>query len=98
MIAGSAAIARGGARVWIGRGGALGAVAWSLLIRGAVCLIVGPILGRTYPAMPLYVPEALLVEAIAFALIRRPLVFGPVAGAAVGAIGFAAEWPWVNQV
>jgi hypothetical protein len=98
MIAGSAAIALVAARVWIGRGGALGAVAWYLLIRGAVWLIVGPILGRTHPAMPLYVPEALLVEAIAFALIRRPLVFGPVAGVAVGAIGFAAEWPWVNSV
>jgi len=98
MIAGSAALALVAARVWIGRGGALGAVAFYLLIRGAVWLIVGPILGRTHPAMPLYVPEALLVEAIAFALIRRPLLFGPVAGLAVGAIGFAAEWPWVNSV
>src|SRR3954469_21256510 len=98
MIAGSAGLALVAARIWIGRGGAIGAVAWYLLIRGGVWLIVGPILGRTHPAMPLYVPEALLVEAIAFALIRRPLIFGPVAGAAVGAIGFAAEWPWVNQV
>jgi hypothetical protein len=48
--------------------------------------------------MPLYLPEALLVEAVALALIRRPLVFGPVAGLAAGAIGFAAEWPWVNSV
>src|SRR3954466_7161156 len=61
MIAGSAALALVAARVWIGKGGAFGAVAFYLLIRGVVWLIVGPILGRTHPAMPLYVPEALLV-------------------------------------
>src|SRR3954447_3200282 len=98
MIAGSAALALVAARVWIGRGGAIGAVLFFLLIRGGGWLVVGPILGRTHPAMPLYVPEALLVEAVALALIRRPLVLGPVAGLAAGAIGFAAEWPWVNQV
>src|SRR3954468_16726616 len=106
MIAGSAALALVAARIWLGPGGALGAVAWYLVIRGAVWLIVGPILGRTHPAMPLYVPEALLVEAAALALIGRPaertsgryLVFGAVAGLAVGTLGFAAEWPWVNAV
>jgi hypothetical protein len=98
MIAGSAALALVAARLWLGRGGALGAVAWYLLIRGAVWLIVGPILGRTHPAMPLYIPEALVIEAVAFALVRRPLIFGPVAGLAAGLIGFFAEWPWVNTV
>jgi hypothetical protein len=98
MIAGSAGLALVAARIWIGRGGALGAVAWYLLIRGAVWLIVGPILGRTHPAMPLYVPEALVVEAAALVLIRRPLLFGPIAGVAVGTLGFAGEWPWVNAV
>jgi hypothetical protein len=98
MIAGSAALALVAARTWIGKGGAIGAVAFYLLIRGAVWLIVGPILGRTHPAMPLYIPEALLVEAVALALIRRPLILGPVAGLAVGTIGFAAEWPWINAV
>jgi hypothetical protein len=48
--------------------------------------------------MPLYVPEALVIEAAALALVRRPLLFGPFAGLAAGAIGFAAEWPWVNAV
>jgi hypothetical protein len=98
MIAGSAGLALVAARVWIGRGGALGAVAWYLLIRGAVWLIVGPILGRTHPAMPLYIPEALIVEAAALMLIRRPLLLGPVAGIAIGTLGFAAEWPWIDAV
>jgi hypothetical protein len=99
MIAGSAGLALVAARVWLGKGGALGAVAWYLLIRGAVWLIVGPILGRTHPAMPLYIPEALVIEAVALtALSRRPLILGPVAGLAAGAIGFFAEWPWINAV
>jgi hypothetical protein len=98
MIAASAALALVAARIWIGRGGALGAVAWYLLIRGAIWLVVGPILGRTHPAMPLYIPEALIVEAVALALIRRPLLLGPVAGLLIGTLGFAAEWPWVNAV
>jgi hypothetical protein len=98
MIAGSAALALVAARIWLGRGGALAAVAWYLVIRGAVWLIVGPILGRTHPAMALYIPEALVIEAVALALVRRPLVFGAVSGLGVGTIGFAAEWPWVNAV
>ena len=106
MIAGSAGLALVAARVWIGKGGALAAVAWYLLIRGAVWLIVGPILGETHPAMPLYIPEALVIEAVALAMIRGPLaanakrvlVFGPIAGLAAGAIGFFAEWPWINAV
>jgi hypothetical protein len=98
MLAGSAALALVTARVWIGKGGALGAVAWYLLIRGAVWLIVGPILGETHPAMPLYLPEAVIVELLALALVRRPLLFGPMAGVAIGTLGFAAEWPWVNAI
>jgi hypothetical protein len=98
MIAGSVALALVAARVWLGRGGALAAVAWYLVIRIGVWLIVGPILGRTHPAMALYIPEALVIEGVALALIRRPLLFGPVAGLLAGVIGFFAEWPWVNTV
>jgi hypothetical protein len=98
MIAASAGLALVAARIWLGPGGALGAVAWYLLIRGAVWLVVGVILGRTDPAMPLYLPEALVIEAVALALVRRPLLFGPVAGLAAGTIGFAGEWPWINAI
>src|SRR3954454_12812396 len=73
MIAASAALALVAARIWLGRGGALGAVGFYLVIRGGIWLLVGPVLGETHPAMALYVPEALLVEAVALALIRRPL-------------------------
>ena len=98
MIAGSAALALVAARIWLGRGGALAAVAFYLVIRGAVWLIVGPILGEIHPAMALYLPEAICVELVALALPRRPLALGAAAGLAAGTIGFAGEWPWVNAV
>src|SRR3954449_10049617 len=98
LIAVAAALALVAARIWIGRGGALGAAAMFLAVRGGVSLIVGLIFGETMPALPLYLPEALLVEATAFALLSRPLAFGPVAGLLCGTAGFAAEWPWTHLV
>jgi len=98
MIAVSAAIALVAARLWLGAGGALAAVAFYLVIRGIVAVVVGPILGETTPSAPLYIPEAICVELAALVLIRRPLVMGAVAGLAIGTLGFAAEWPWIDAV
>src|SRR5215211_4030415 len=55
MLAFAAAAALVASRIWIGRGGALGAVLFFVVIRGTVSLIVGPVLGETTPHMPLYV-------------------------------------------
>ncbi len=96
LIAVSAGIALVAARLWIGRGGALGAVAFYLLIRGVVSLLVGPVFGETTPSAPLYVAEAACVELAALFFARRPLVMGAVAGLAIGTIGFAAEWAWIG--
>jgi hypothetical protein len=82
-------------RAWAGRGAALGAVAFFLLIRGGLALLIGPILGETTPHLPLYVVEALVVEAVALVVsTRRPLAFPLAAGVGVGSIGLAAEWAW----
>src|SRR5215213_2229351 len=59
LAAGAALVA---ARVWIGRGGALAAAVFFLVLRGAIALIVGPVLGETTPSLPLYLGEALAVE------------------------------------
>ena len=86
-------------RLWAGRGAALGAVAFFVLVRGGLALMVGPVLGQTTPHFPLYVAEALVVEAIALAaptLLRRPLAFGLVAGLGIGTVGLAAEWGWTH--
>ena len=98
MIAGAAGLALVAARLFIGRGGALAAAAFFLVIRGAIALIVGPGLGEIVPMFPLYLGSAIVVELLALALplARRPLVFGAVAGVAVGTIGHATEWGWTH--
>jgi hypothetical protein len=83
------------ARVALGRGGALVAVASYIAIRGLVTLLVGPVFGETTPHMPLYIVEGIAVELVALRVSpRRPLVFGAWAGAAIGTFGLAAEWGW----
>src|SRR5436305_49577 len=84
------------ARVRLGRGGALGAVAIFLVIRGLLALLVGPVFGQTTPHFPLYIAEAGLVELIALRFVarERPIAFGALAGVAIGTVGLAAEWGW----
>jgi len=96
MIAGAAGLALVAARMFIGRGGALAAVAFFLVIRGVIALIVGPILGETTPMFPLYLGSAIVVELLALSrpLLRRPLVFGAIAGVLIGTVGFATEFGW----
>jgi hypothetical protein len=98
MIAGAAGVALVAARLFIGRGGALAATAFFLVIRGGIALIVGPGFGEIVPMFPLYLGSAIAVELLALALplARRPMVFGAVAGVAIGTIGHATEWGWTH--
>ena len=83
------------ARVRIGRFGALQAVAFFLLMRGLLTVIIGPVFGMSTLHFPLYVVEALLVEAVALRVSsRRPLTLGLVSGVLIGTVGLAAEWGW----
>jgi hypothetical protein len=83
------------ARLYLGRGGALFAVSGFILIRGLIAVLVGGLWDQTLPHFPLYVVEALLVEAVfARAGSRTPVVNGAIAGALIGTIGLAAEWGW----
>ncbi|MEN0014615.1 MAG: hypothetical protein AAGC46_14695, partial [Solirubrobacteraceae bacterium] len=86
-------------RVWAGRYSAIGAVAFFLAVRGLLALLVGPVLGQTTPATPLYVVEALCVEAAAL-LVKptRPVPFGLLSGVLIGTIGLASEWGWTHLV
>ncbi|HYZ28183.1 MAG TPA: hypothetical protein VE570_03930 [Thermoleophilaceae bacterium] len=95
LIAWAAGIALVTARVWGGRWAALVAVAFFLVVRGIVSIFVGPIMGEVTPHFPIYIVEALLVEAIAFLMsTRKPVRFGAACGLAIGTIGFASEWLW----
>ncbi|MGY1780722.1 hypothetical protein [Geodermatophilus sp. SYSU D01036] len=102
MIAGAAGAALVAARLWMGRGGALAAAGFFLVVRGTIAVVVGPVLGEITPQFPLYLGSALLVEllALAWPLARRPLAFGAVAGVLVGTVGTAVEglWTRVTQV
>ena len=83
------------ARVYAGRGAALGAALFFIALRGGLALLVGPIIGQTTPHFPLYIAEALVVEAVAlFVSTEKPLRFGLAAGAGIGTVGLAAEWGW----
>src|SRR4051812_46829276 len=83
------------ARIVIGRGGALMALAWYLAIRGLLSLYVGPIIGHTALHFPLYIVEALVVEAVAQRVDSTDGVrFGAIAGVGIGTLGLAAEWGW----
>jgi hypothetical protein len=83
------------ARIYGGRGSALGSVGFFLLLRGGLSIFIGPAMGETVPHFPLYIVEALVVETIALRVSTRdPLRFGLWAGLGIGTIGLAAEWGW----
>ncbi|MFF5259774.1 hypothetical protein ACFY4C_12570 [Actinomadura viridis] len=95
LIALAAGCALVAARLWVGRGGALFAVLFYMLIRGGVSVAVGPaVIGELWASVPLYFAEALCVELAALALARRPLALGAAAGALIGTAGFGAEYAW----
>ena len=96
LIALAAGVALVAGRLWIGRGGAIATALFFLGMRGAIGLIVGPVLGETFPTMPLYLGSAVLVELAALLLVKRPVVFGAVAGALIGTVGFATEYAWTQ--
>ncbi len=96
MIMLAAGIALVAARIRVGKGGALGAVAFFLVFRGLLSLLIGPILGRTLLHFPLYVVEAIIIELVALRVPARqkPLTLGLWAGLGIGTVGLAAEWGW----
>jgi hypothetical protein len=99
LIAAAAAVASVAARVTMGRGAAIIAALFAIALRGAVALLVGPILGAPINWFPLYLGPAVVVELLAFTpLFRRPLLFGAVSGLAVGTIGLWLESLWIGAV
>ena len=68
-------------------------------MRVILTVLVGPILGETAPAMPLFLVEAICVELVVLAFAgRSPLGAGIVAGLLCGTAGFAGEWAWSHVV
>ncbi|MFT4201267.1 MAG: hypothetical protein QM634_11100 [Gordonia sp. (in: high G+C Gram-positive bacteria)] len=86
------------ARLWAGTGATLIAVAFAFLIRGAVAVFVGPILGEPTNTFPLYLGIAVIVEVLALIprLRENALAFGAVVGLAGATVGAFLESFWVR--
>ena len=96
LIALAAGIGLVSARLWGGRGAALGAVAFFLVVRGFVSLMVAGVLGESAAALPALPRRGAAGRGRrgGAAGARGPLAFGAVAGLLIGTVGIAAEWGW----
>jgi hypothetical protein len=95
MVMLASGVALVAARIYAGRGAAIGAALFFLVARGGLALLIGPVLGETTPHLPLYIVEALIAEAVALRIATdRPLAFGLWSGLGIGTFGLAAEWAW----
>ncbi|MCV7381778.1 hypothetical protein BST11_22050 [Mycobacterium alsense] len=99
MIAAAAALAAVAARVTLGPGAAIVAALFAIALRGAVAVLVGPVLGAPINWFPLYLGPALVVELVALTpLLKRPIAFGAVSGLAVATVGLWLESLWIGAV
>ncbi|ORV74841.1 hypothetical protein AWC07_24355 [Mycobacterium gastri] len=99
MIAGAAALGLVVARITLGRGAAIVAALFAIALRGAVALLVGPVLGAPTNWFPLYLGPAVVVELLALTpVFKRPIAFGAVAGLGVGTVGLWLESLWIGAV
>ncbi|MCW2556141.1 MAG: hypothetical protein JWP55_105 [Mycobacterium sp.] len=99
LIAFAAAFAAVCARLVLGRGAAVIAALLAIVIRGAVSLVVGPILGGPNSWFALYLGSAVVVELIALTpLVKRPILFGAIGGLGVGTLGLWLESLWIDAV
>jgi hypothetical protein len=99
LIAAAAALGLVAARMVMGRGAAIAAALISILLRGGVALIVGPILGSPINWFPLYLGPAVVVELLGLTpLIKRPMVFGAVSGLGIATAGLWLESLWIAAV
>jgi len=86
------------ARLWIGRGAAIGAALFFLAVRGGLALMVGRSSGRRRRSFPLYLGCAIVVEAVALLVPprERVLSYALWSGIGIGTIGLASEWLWTH--
>lgn len=96
VMAGGAGFALVLARRWGGAGAALIAAVMYMLVRLGMNLIVGVGFDQSMPTLPLFLAEALVVEAVFAVSYLRERTIAPVlvAGLGIGTVGFAAQYAW----
>jgi hypothetical protein len=99
LIGAAAALALVAARIFMGRGAALIAAIIAIGLRGIVAFLVAPVLDAPVNWFPLYLGAAIIVELLALTpLLKRPVLFGLVAGLGIGTVGLWVESLWINAV
>ncbi|MGI8864884.1 MAG: hypothetical protein ACR2JH_10900 [Solirubrobacteraceae bacterium] len=97
LLAFTATLALVFGRAVTGRGGALGAAAFNLVVSGAFVLFVGPLAGESTPHFSTYIPAALCVELAALIISPRRIgAFAALAAVLVGTVGTLGEWAWTH--
>jgi hypothetical protein len=98
MIMVAAGVALTYARMTAGKGGAILAALFFIVVRGALTLIVHDFFDKPVAHFPTYLGCALAVELVgllmASSIKTKPIQFGLAAGAAIGTLGLATEWAW----
>ncbi|HEX3288333.1 MAG TPA: hypothetical protein VHT50_27605 [Mycobacterium sp.] len=99
LIAAAGAFGLVAARMMLGRGAAILAALFAIVLRGLVALVVGPVLGSPINWFALYLGAAVVVEVIAFTpIFKRPILFGAVCGLGVSTVGLWLESFWIDAV
>ncbi len=99
LIALAGALSLVAARLFVGRGAAIGAAVFFLLIRGIVSFVVTDVMGEAHHVFPLYLGSAILIELLGLTSLKdKPLAFGAVGGLLIGTIGSVIELAWVGLV
>lgn len=99
LIAAAAVLPLVAARLYVGRGAAIGAAVFFLLMRGVVSFIVTDVFGQAHHVFPLYLGSAIIIELLAVTKLKdKPLAFGAVGGLLIGTAGSVIELFWTDLV
>lgn len=99
LIGAAAAIALVAARITLGKGAAIIAALLAIVLRGAMAIVVGPVLGAPTNWFALFLGPAIVVELIALTpLFKRPILFGLVSGLGIATAGLWLESLWIDAV
>src|SRR4051812_14802853 len=96
LLAFSGCVALVLARALAGRGGALAACAFYVVVSAVMAVFVGPVMGRSVPHFPTYLAAAASVElaGLVFRPSERLRTFAVLSGALLGVVGTLGEWGW----